>query len=117
MHDHLKQMSSDPDYAGDPEFSRLLRREPAINLQRVALEIARDEYPELDVDRYMNWFDEAARPLKPLVWKAETEADALQIISHAMATSNGARLCGQIMPFSSWFCSMAAATIRVMPMP
>ena len=29
----------------------------------------------------------------------------------------GASGSGQIIPFSSWFCSIAAPTIRVMPMP
>ena len=35
----------------------------------------------------------------------------------AMATVNGASGAGQMMPRSSKFCSMAAATTRVMPMP
>ena len=34
-----------------------------------------------------------------------------------MATSNGAMAVGQIMPFSSKFCSIAEATTRVTPIP
>src|SRR5437870_13817893 len=33
------------------------------------------------------------------------------------ATWNGAIGCGKTMPCSSWFCSIAAATMRVMPIP
>jgi hypothetical protein len=32
-------------------------------------------------------------------------------------TVNGAIASGQMMPRSSWFCSIAAAARRVMPMP
>jgi hypothetical protein len=34
-----------------------------------------------------------------------------------IATSKGAIAAGKMMPRSSWFCSMAAATMRVTPMP
>ena len=34
-----------------------------------------------------------------------------------IASSNGAIARGKMMPRSSWFCSMAAATMRVTPMP
>jgi TRAP-type mannitol/chloroaromatic compound transport system permease large subunit len=34
-----------------------------------------------------------------------------------ITTVNGANASGQMMPLASWFCSMAAAGRRVMPMP
>ncbi len=37
-------------FARDVEFRRLLKGEPEVDLARVALEIARDAYPELDPD-------------------------------------------------------------------
>jgi regulator of sirC expression with transglutaminase-like and TPR domain len=41
-----------PPFADSPEFLRLIRGETEIDLLRVALEVARDFYPELDIDRY-----------------------------------------------------------------
>jgi regulator of sirC expression with transglutaminase-like and TPR domain len=41
-------------FAESPEFARLLRREPRSDLVRIALEIARDAYPELDIDHYLD---------------------------------------------------------------
>jgi regulator of sirC expression with transglutaminase-like and TPR domain len=40
-------------FAGSPEFQRLLRREPPSDLIRIALEIARDAYPELEAEPYL----------------------------------------------------------------
>jgi regulator of sirC expression with transglutaminase-like and TPR domain len=40
-------------FAESPEFRRLLRREPESDLVRVALEIARDAYPDLDIEHYL----------------------------------------------------------------
>jgi regulator of sirC expression with transglutaminase-like and TPR domain len=40
-------------FAESPEFLRLLRREPGSDLVRIALEIARDAYPDLDLDEYL----------------------------------------------------------------
>jgi len=46
-------------------------------------------------------------------------AQALRLVHvhRSNATWNGAMDCGQMMPCSSWFCSMAAATMRDTPMP
>jgi regulator of sirC expression with transglutaminase-like and TPR domain len=44
-------------FAGSPEFQRLLRREPGADLVRIALEIARDAYPELDAEHYLARID------------------------------------------------------------
>ncbi len=40
-------------FAESPEFRRMLRGEPATDLTRIALEIARDVYPDLDEGRYL----------------------------------------------------------------
>jgi regulator of sirC expression with transglutaminase-like and TPR domain len=42
-----------PPFAESPEFQRLLRREARSDLVRISLEIARDAYPELDIDAYL----------------------------------------------------------------
>lgn len=80
-------MISEPDYACDPEFSRLLRRETEVDLPRAALEIARDEYPDVDVDHYMSWFDEAAGAIRPKLYRAGNEAETLSLLVD--------ELCGQ----------------------
>jgi regulator of sirC expression with transglutaminase-like and TPR domain len=43
-----------PRFADSPEFERLLEGEGDICLARIALEIARDAYPELNVEDYLN---------------------------------------------------------------
>jgi regulator of sirC expression with transglutaminase-like and TPR domain len=40
-------------FAESPEFQRLLRRESRSDLVRIALEIARDAYPDLEIDHYL----------------------------------------------------------------
>ena len=40
-------------FSDSPEFQRLLRNEPGSDLIRIALEIARDAYPDLDPIRYL----------------------------------------------------------------
>src|SRR3954452_6000383 len=40
-------------FAESPEFQRLLRRESRSDLVRITLEIARDAYPDLDLDHYL----------------------------------------------------------------
>jgi regulator of sirC expression with transglutaminase-like and TPR domain len=47
-------------FAGSPEFERLLRRESRSDLVRIALEIACDAYPGLDIDRYLGKIDTLA---------------------------------------------------------
>jgi regulator of sirC expression with transglutaminase-like and TPR domain len=40
-------------FAQSPEFVKLLQRDPGADLTRIALEIARDEYPDLDPEVYL----------------------------------------------------------------
>jgi regulator of sirC expression with transglutaminase-like and TPR domain len=47
-------------FAESPEFQRLLRREPGTDLSRLALEIARDAYPDLDPGPYLDRIDALA---------------------------------------------------------
>jgi regulator of sirC expression with transglutaminase-like and TPR domain len=47
-------------FAESPEFQRLLRQEPGPDLSRIALEIARDAYPDLDVGHYLARIDALA---------------------------------------------------------
>jgi regulator of sirC expression with transglutaminase-like and TPR domain len=47
-------------FAESPEFQRLLRQEPGPDLSRIALEIARDAYPDLDFGPYLARIDALA---------------------------------------------------------
>jgi regulator of sirC expression with transglutaminase-like and TPR domain len=47
-------------FAESPEFQRLLRQEPGADLSRIALEIARDAYPDLDFEPYLAQIDALA---------------------------------------------------------
>lgn len=82
-------MPTEPDYSSEVQFSNLLKRVDNIDLQRVALEIARDEYPELDVDAYLQWFDDVADSLKPLVSTCPTELDVLRLICRELVENRG----------------------------
>ena len=47
-------------FAESPEFQRLLRGDPEADLVRIALEIARDAYPELDPEPYIARIEDLA---------------------------------------------------------
>lgn len=51
-------------FAESPEFERLLRREPQSDLVRIALEIARDAYPELEPAGYLAQIDGLAARIR-----------------------------------------------------
>ncbi len=50
----LENRSVKPRFANSPEFERLLEGKSEVCLARIALEIARDAYPELNVDDYLD---------------------------------------------------------------
>ncbi len=54
-----------PRFAHSPEFQRLLSGEGPVHLARVALEIARDAYPDLDIDLYLNRIQALADRVPP----------------------------------------------------
>jgi regulator of sirC expression with transglutaminase-like and TPR domain len=59
-------------FTDSPEFLRLIRREANPDLVRIALEIARDAYPELDADTYLGRIDDLAarvRDRSPVIGK------------------------------------------------
>lgn len=51
-------------FAESPEFQRLLSRESSPDLVRIALEIARDAYPEIDPDYYLAKIDALAARIR-----------------------------------------------------
>ena len=47
-------------FADSPEFQRLVKGSDNVQLARIALEIARDAYPDLDVEAYLKRIEELA---------------------------------------------------------
>jgi len=67
-----------PQFANSPEFERLLGGESEVCLARVALEIARDAYPELNIDNYL---ERIARLVGRVRDRCRPEAKIHQVIS------------------------------------
>lgn len=64
-------------FAGSPEFERLLRRDARPDLTRIALEIARDAYPDLEPGPYLEWIEALAARVRD---RAPAAAKARQVL-------------------------------------
>jgi regulator of sirC expression with transglutaminase-like and TPR domain len=70
------------------EFAMLAAREP-IPLARGALLIAKDEYPELDLERYLDELAALAREAEPAMRAAESTVEKIQSLSEFLFTRKG----------------------------
>ncbi|HKV54134.1 MAG TPA: tetratricopeptide repeat protein [Candidatus Binataceae bacterium] len=70
------------------EFAMLATREP-IPLARGALLIAKDEYPELDVDKYLEQLAALAREAEPAVRAGAGTVEKVQLLSEFLFTRKG----------------------------
>ncbi|HLW71003.1 MAG TPA: tetratricopeptide repeat protein [Candidatus Binataceae bacterium] len=70
------------------EFSKLAAREP-IPLARGALLIAKEEYPALDIENYLERFAELAREAEPLVRAGPNTIAKIQALSEFLFTRKG----------------------------
>jgi regulator of sirC expression with transglutaminase-like and TPR domain len=66
-------------FASSPEFQRLLAGDRTVDLTRIALEIARDAYPELEAGRYLAQLDALAVRVKQ---RCAPASHARQILGH-----------------------------------
>lgn len=82
-------MKTEPDYSSEPDFSLLIHRSADVDLQRAALELAVDEYPDLDIGYYLNWMDDVAAALKPRAATCQTDLDVLRLLSRELAEERG----------------------------
>ena len=64
-------------FAGSPEFERLLRRDARPDLTRIALEIARDAYPDLEPGPYLERIEALAARIRD---RAPAAAKARQVL-------------------------------------
>ena len=62
------------------EFSMIVAREP-IPLARGALLIAKEEYPDLDIDKYLESLAELAREADPVVGRGTNTVERVQLLS------------------------------------
>jgi regulator of sirC expression with transglutaminase-like and TPR domain len=70
------------------EFSMLAVREP-VPLARGALLIAKEEYPDLDIDQYVDRLSELAREAEPIVSAGDDTVEKVQLLSHFLFEQKG----------------------------
>lgn len=70
------------------EFTSIASREP-VPLARGALLIAKEEYPALDVDHYLNLITELAREAEPIVHAGGDTVERIQLLSHFLFEQKG----------------------------
>lgn len=75
---------SPPDYQRDTEFRKLATRDPDIDLIRVALEIARDAWPELRFEPTLNWIAARAAELREPFAAVLYERDAIELLAESL---------------------------------
>jgi regulator of sirC expression with transglutaminase-like and TPR domain len=81
-------MQTEPDYANDVEFRKLVVRQSDVDLTRVALELARDAYPDLDLSEPLEWIEERAEELKPGL-AARDDLETLLAMSECLSEQYG----------------------------
>jgi regulator of sirC expression with transglutaminase-like and TPR domain len=82
-------MSTEPSYACDAEFLKLLTRRADVDLTIVSLELARDAYPKLEFQPTLDWLDARGRELSGEVARSRNDADALRHLVECLAVRHG----------------------------
>src|SRR5260370_4426655 len=70
------------------EFSMIVAREP-VPLARGALLIAKEEYPDLDIDKYLERLAELAREADPVVGRGTNTIERVQLLCEFMFECKG----------------------------
>lgn len=82
-------MRLDLAFPDDVEFERLLARQPDVDVLQVALEIARDAYPQLSFKHTLDWVYRRGDELADAVRVVESDRDLLQAIGRCLAGTHG----------------------------
>ena len=77
------------DFPQDDEFSKLLRRQREINLSLVALEIARDAYPQLDFAHSLCWIAKRGSELIAPAARCQSDRALLRELGRSLAGTHG----------------------------
>ena len=98
------------DFSADTEFTKLLERSSHVDLPRVALELARDAYPNLDFSQTFEWLEARAEELAQPVARAPSESAILRALAECLATTHGLR--GEHIAYSQANSSYLQCVIR-----
>ena len=82
-------MMVDIDFVRDTEFCKLLARREDVALTRVALELARDEQPQLEFAETLEWIEQRAAELRSQVLKVRSDRDMLKELVDCLAGTHG----------------------------
>jgi regulator of sirC expression with transglutaminase-like and TPR domain len=82
-------MTLNLDFSEDVEFSRLLARQADIDVTLVALELARDAYPELNFAHTLHWIAKRGRELIRPATRCRSERELLKEITRCLAGTHG----------------------------
>jgi regulator of sirC expression with transglutaminase-like and TPR domain len=80
-----------PRFPDSPEFQRLAAGANRVHLARIALEIARDAHPDLDVESYLEKIDDLARRVRHRCQPGYTTRDILGQINSVLFVDAGLR--------------------------
>jgi regulator of sirC expression with transglutaminase-like and TPR domain len=80
-----------PRFPYSPEFQRLAAGADRVHLARIALEIARDAHPDLDVESYLEKIDQLARRVRDRCRPAYSTRDILGQINWVLFVDAGLR--------------------------
>ena len=76
-------------YQCDEEFAKLVARDSNIDLTIIALELARDAYPQLNFSPTLDWIEQRSQELAPKIGNAFTEREVLESLSHWLSETWG----------------------------
>ena len=82
-------MTVDIDFVRDTEFCKLLARREDVTLTRVALELARDEQPQLEFSETLEWIELRAAELRSHLLKVRSDRDMLKELVRCLAGTHG----------------------------
>jgi regulator of sirC expression with transglutaminase-like and TPR domain len=77
------------EFGEDPEFNRLLSRQRQVDLTMIALEIARDAYPQLNFAQSLNWIAKRGAELVAPLSRVATDRELLRELARCLAGTHG----------------------------
>ena len=85
----MPSFDAEPSFAADEEFAKLLVRQDDVDLEIVALELARDRQRALDFTATLRWFDARAAELAGPMARAGDEQQTLEALAGGLSGSHG----------------------------
>ncbi len=82
-------MTAPLDFPLDPEFSKLLVHSSAVDMKLVALEIARDAYPQLDFAHSLEWIAKRGQELVAPAARSRNDRELLMELGRCLSGTHG----------------------------